>query len=155
MQPQEPGFQVAREHLGVGPLLGRGQHGQGQPVHGVLRLALLGEGVEQLREVRQGERDLEPALAGAEGGAHQLALAQPEELGPLAPVEADAHLAQRLQGRLVAWARAPRPLRHRPHLPALAREQDDHLARLAELVRAQDESIRGDGRHEDASVARA
>src|SRR5207253_369942 len=54
---------------------------------------------------------------------------------------------QRLERGLVPAPPAPCALRHRPHLAPLPGEEHHHFARLAQLVGAEDQGVRGDGRH--------
>jgi hypothetical protein len=147
VQLQQPGLEIAREHLGRTPVLGRPDHRDRQAVDVVLGLAFGAEGVQQLGEIRERQRVLEPAAAGEERRPQQLAAAQAKQLGPLSAIESRTHLAQGLEGRLVAAPLAARTAGHRAQLAALARQQDHDLARLAQLVSSKDQGVRGEWRH--------
>jgi hypothetical protein len=147
VQAQEPGLEVAGRGRDVPAAAGHREHSYGQAIDGVLGLALLRERVEELREIRHGQRGIQVAPGGGKGRPHQLALAEAEQVRALAAVERHPDLAQGLQGGPVPRLSAPSALRHCPHLPPIARQEDDDLAGLAELVGAQDQRFGGDEGH--------
>ena len=70
MELEEPRLQVSAEQGHVGPVAGGGQHGQREAVDGVLGFPFLRERVEQLREVGQRHRRVQPAPDGTADAPH-------------------------------------------------------------------------------------
>ena len=134
VKPQQPGLEIAHDEPGVGPFFDGPHDGQRQAVDPVLGFTLGREGVEELGTAREKQRGVEPALPDPERGVEKLGLSEPEKLGALAPVETDADLGKRLEGGLVSRSSASRSPGHRAHFAPLPREENDHLARFAQLV---------------------